>query len=81
MGAAQGVGGDVNYFQTKIRSRMTAQETTSTEDATAVDTGVGWGRQVFEKTSKWSANYRKGQHNVGYVRYASGRKLNARAKR
>ena len=41
MGAAQGVGGDVNYFQTKIRSRMTAQETSSTEDATAVDTGVG----------------------------------------
>ena len=41
MGATQGVGGDVNYFQTKIRSRMTAQDTSSTEDAMAADTGGG----------------------------------------
>ena len=41
MGAAQGVGGDVNYFQTKIRPRVMAQETSITEDATAVDTSGG----------------------------------------
>ena len=41
MRAAQGVGGDVNYFQTSICSRMTAQETSSTEDAMAADTGGG----------------------------------------
>ena len=41
MRAAQGVSGGVNYFQTSICSRMTAQETSSTEDAAAADTGVG----------------------------------------
>ena len=41
MRAALGVGGDVNYFQTSICSRMTAQETSSTEDAMAADTGGG----------------------------------------
>ena len=41
MRTAQGVGGDVNYFQTSICSRMTAQKTSSTEDATAADTEVG----------------------------------------
>ena len=41
MRAAQGVSGDVNYFQTSICSHRTAQETSSTEDATAADTGVG----------------------------------------
>ena len=39
--AVQGVSGDINYFQTSICSRRTAQETSSTEDAAAVDTGVG----------------------------------------
>ena len=41
MRAAKGVSGDVNYFQTSTCSRKTAQETSSTEDATAADTGVG----------------------------------------
>ena len=41
MRAAQGVGGVVNYFRTSLCSRMTAQETSSTEDTTAADTGVG----------------------------------------
>ena len=40
MRAAQGVNGDVNYFQTSICSRMTAQETSS-KDETASDTGMG----------------------------------------
>ena len=39
----RGVSGDVNYFQTSISSRRTAQETSSTEDvaAAAADSGVG----------------------------------------
>ena len=41
MRAAQGVSGDVNYLQTSICSRMTVQKTSNTEDATALDTGVG----------------------------------------
>ena len=41
MRAAQGVSGNVNYFQTSICSRLMAQETSSTEDAAAVDTDEG----------------------------------------
>ena len=41
MRAALGVSGYGDYFQIKICSRRTAQETSSTEDAAAANSGVG----------------------------------------
>ena len=40
MRAAQGVSGDVNYYQTSICSRRTTHETSGTEDAAATETDV-----------------------------------------
>ena len=49
MRAAQGVNGYVEKFHIKIFSRRTAQETSSTDDAMAANSGVRWWRQVTER--------------------------------
>ena len=81
--------GEIDGTRRERRKESVPDQNTFAQDGTRNLKHGGCGGSEFrcgliaasdrKETSNWSADYWKGWHNVCYVSYESGRKLNARA--